>query len=352
MTQEFAECLNKYTKEHHESSGKATTPEEYQKFTCKLLSDTAECGELWKRCHSASEVRSIQDTHIQARITQFRDNTEGIDVFKCPVVEEYINSGRADQVDQSTEGACSVSQVSEVQKQFQDCSHDKSLKLYDEIELLKEGRFSRDTNDLEDELNREDSETASLDPMKDIKPRLCSALKAIAKECIESFNKCFSREDSNQIKRQHIEQMQKYYAKIYPGVGNLTDCPGLDFTEEGNVYDDEDYNYEEDYEKDYEDEEDYYSDKIIQDQTTSSTTAAPPFISSADFKIEEPMENLEEEEEQEEVLPYPDPEGNAVIAEPPVSGERASQAPHQAAGLSSLCLALFVLCQISIVLSS
>ena len=82
-----------------------------QKYTCKLLSDTDECGALMKRCHSASEVRRNQDTYIQARISQFRDNTEGIDVFKCHVVEEYINSGRADQVDQSTEGGCSVSEV-------------------------------------------------------------------------------------------------------------------------------------------------------------------------------------------------------------------------------------------------
>ena len=70
-----------------------------------------ECGELWKRCHSEEEVRNIQDTHIQARIGQFRDNNEGIDVFKCPVVSEYVNSGRMDRVDESTEGACSVSEV-------------------------------------------------------------------------------------------------------------------------------------------------------------------------------------------------------------------------------------------------
>ena len=75
------------------------------------MSDTVECGELWKRCHSEKEVRNIQDTHIQARIGQFRDNSEGIDVLKCPVVEEYLNSGRQDRVDQSTEGACSVAEV-------------------------------------------------------------------------------------------------------------------------------------------------------------------------------------------------------------------------------------------------
>ena len=83
----------------------------FQTYTCKLLSDTVECGELWKRCHSEEEVRNIQDTHIQARIGQFRDNNEGIDVFKCPVVSEYVNSGRMDRVDESTEGACSVSEV-------------------------------------------------------------------------------------------------------------------------------------------------------------------------------------------------------------------------------------------------
>ena len=86
----------------------------FQKFTCKLLSDTVECGELWKRCHSDEEVRNIQDTHIQARIGQFRDNNEGIDVLKCPVVEEYLNSGRQDRVDQSTEGACSVAEVCKI----------------------------------------------------------------------------------------------------------------------------------------------------------------------------------------------------------------------------------------------
>ncbi len=28
----------------------------FQKLTCKLLSDTVKCGELWKRCHPAVEV--------------------------------------------------------------------------------------------------------------------------------------------------------------------------------------------------------------------------------------------------------------------------------------------------------
>ena len=57
-------------------------------------------------------------------------------------------------------------QVSEVQREFQECSHNISTKLYEDIQKLEEGRFSRDTNDLAEELIREDTEVDSLDPLK------------------------------------------------------------------------------------------------------------------------------------------------------------------------------------------
>lgn len=301
MNEEFTKCLKKYTNEHHEASGKATSPEDYQKYTCKLLSDTVECGALWSRCQSPTEVRYNQDTYIQARITQFRDNEDGIDVFKCPTVVEYINSGRADRIDQTTEGGCSVAQISEVQQDFQQCSHEKSLKLYEDIQKLQEGRFSRDTNDLASELSRED---ASLDPLKDIKPRLCATLKAIAKDCQESFNKCFSREDSEQIKAQHIEQMQKYYARIYKDVGDLKDCPGLKIheTESEDDYDEEDYDY---YDEDYEEQENDYVSSTTPKTEEKSTSSTVSDYSEDEIYPDDP-----------EIYPD-DPEGNAVIAEPP-----------------------------------
>ena len=36
MNQEFQACLTKFTKEHHEASGKATTAAEFQVRTCKF----------------------------------------------------------------------------------------------------------------------------------------------------------------------------------------------------------------------------------------------------------------------------------------------------------------------------
>ena len=79
---------------------------------------------------------------------------------------------------------------------------------------------------------------------------MCTALKFIAKDSIESFNKCFSQEDAEQIKRQHIQQMQEYYEKIYSNVGNLSDCPQLKFLNEEIVYDEEENEDTDEYDED------------------------------------------------------------------------------------------------------
>lgn len=200
--------------------------------------------------------------------------------------------------------------MSDVQRDFQECSHNKSLKLYEDIQRLQEGRFSRNTNDLDSELIREDRE-ATLDPILDIRPKLCSALLAISKDCIETFNKCFSREDRQQIKRQHIEQMQKYYARIYEGVGNLTDCPHMkedpedpedpedQIVDEYNEVDPTAYaddNYDDDY---------YYPEAANRQATT--TTSRPSLKTAEETRaVLEPSSST---------LPDEDPEGNAVIAE-------------------------------------
>lgn len=347
MNKEFQECLSKFTKEHHEATGKASKPEEFQKLTCKLLEDTEKCGALWKRCHSPSEVRSIQDTHIQARISQFRDNSDGIDVFKCPVVEDYISSGRADRVDQSTEGACTVSEVADVQRDFSSCSHELSVKLYEEIQTLQEKRYARATNDLESELELEDSEVPALDPIKDLKPKLCETLHKIANQCIETFKKCFSREDSNQIQRQHVDQMASYYSNIYEGVGNLTDCPQIkllkkDLLDEYNeiTKDDENYSYS-DEEYNYDDE-----DYSVNSDKVKPTTSNPAIGTSAELNPKYSGRSAESFGYSEDDHQTPVPESGPVIAEPPTFLEAghsgASSLNSQTVNVFVLCFVLFV----------
>ena len=85
-----------------------------------MLSDTVECGSVWKDCHTAAEVRSIKDSHIAARINQFAGASSsssagsdggGVDIHQCQVVKEYVESGRAEEVQHTTEGSCTNREV-------------------------------------------------------------------------------------------------------------------------------------------------------------------------------------------------------------------------------------------------
>jgi hypothetical protein len=227
-------------------------------------------------------------------------------------------------------------QINDVQIEFQECSHNKSMKVYETIQEMQEGRYSRETNDLAEEIQREDRREATLDPIKDIKPLLCNALKVIGKECIQSFNRCFSKDDADQMKRQHIEQMQKYYSTVYDGV-DLKDCPGLafmkedyseddDYTDpaENEVQDDYDYTYNDD---EYDDDDDYNEMEVGEHQGTDGHIIPSKSKALTD-----------------EATPFPDPEGNAVIAEPPSNVKDASKASSSYAKLT-----LFVLIGVSLV---
>ena len=118
----------------------------------------------------------------------------------------------------------------------------------------------------------------------------------------ESFNKCYSREDSQQIKRQHIQQMQQYYAKIYEGAGDLSDCPQIiklekeeeEYEEDQMEANNEEVEDDDDEEYDY---DNYYDDEDDDLESTSSSTQSSSTTSTT--------------------TSYPDPEGNFVIAEPP-----------------------------------
>lgn len=58
------------------------------------------------------------------------------------------------------------------------------------------------------------------------KPVLCKALGEIGEKCIDVISKCFSSDDVQQMRYNHVQQMAKYYASIYMNV-DLSDCPAL-----------------------------------------------------------------------------------------------------------------------------
>ena len=123
--------------------------------------------------------------------------------------------------------------------------------------------------------------------------------------------------------------MLTYYAKIYPGVGNLTDCPGLAFLNK----DYEDYNeisddYEED-DYDYDDDEDYseYNNYNVDSEVTTTRTETEQQPPTPKFSSHQSGSSI------------PDPESGSVIAEPKsISGSIATSINSQTIHL------YFVLC--------
>ena len=237
-------------------------------------------------------------------------------------------------------------QVADVQREFSSCSHELSLKLYEEIQTLQEKRYARDTNDLESELEIEDNESEpTLDPIKDIKPKLCGTLHKIANDCIEAFKKCFSREDSNQIQRQHVDQMANYYSNIYEGVGNLTtDCPEIKLLKKGlldeynEIMSDDEEEYAED---DYYDDEDY----SMNSDNVKGTTVGPDDVNS-ELNPKFSGRSAESSGFPDDDHQTPVPESGPVIAEPPISLEAGSGAPAASFTTNSQTVQnhLFVLC--------
>eukprot|EP00094_Tigriopus_californicus_P001882 TCALIF_01813-PA protein Name:"Protein of unknown function" AED:0.13 eAED:0.13 QI:1203/0.75/0.6/1/0.5/0.6/5/0/267 len=179
MQEEFNTCVNKFMQKHHEAVAKSNTKSEIQSVTCQMLKDTVECGNLWSRCHNSQEIRSQKDMHIAARIQQYQDRPYDVDVNQCPVIQEYLRSGRANQK-RSEEERCTSEQVFTVQGQFQSCSHNVSGDVWNQIkdkEDAKRMAMRKDNPDIDYEENILNTET-------DIQPLICLALHEIKEECI------------------------------------------------------------------------------------------------------------------------------------------------------------------------
>lgn len=297
MSEEFNECINKFTQIHHENMGRSMSIEDSQKYTCQMLSDTVECGSVWKDCHTAAEVRSIKDSHIAARINQFAgasssSGSDGgggssVDIHQCQVVKEYVESGRAEEVQHTTEGSCTNREVTLVQGAFQSCSHNLSTVAWDKIKDLQDSRRlaaleamgadgDGETNDILEEEERLDA--AGLVGDDELRPMLCSTLMDIGNKCVLSITKCFSREDINLMRDQHMQTMASYYSSLYDNI-DLSSCSALtafsvDTSSSGDDYDD----YEPEY-YDYGDEEDYTEE----DNEEEEQQVAPPTPQQEEF---------------------------------------------------------------------
>jgi len=86
---------------------------------------------------------------------------------------------------------------------------------------------------------------------------LCETLMKIGHKCVLQITKCFSREDINMMREQHIKSMAGYYSSLYENI-DLSGCEALKAfaVQEEN---DEEYNYIDEYEE-YEEDGQYTGD--------------------------------------------------------------------------------------------
>ena len=83
-------------------------PIPFQKLYCTMLDEMTACGGDYASCNSPAEVRSMKDD----RIEQFMGYTvAGVDPMKCNIVQEYVNSGRAQEKSRSGDRQCTAEEV-------------------------------------------------------------------------------------------------------------------------------------------------------------------------------------------------------------------------------------------------
>jgi len=317
----------------------------------------------------------MKDSHIEARMSQFSDSTRGdIDIGKCEVVKEYVESGRAEQIQHTTEGSCTQRMVTTVQSKFQSCSHELSTGVWDRIKDLQDSRREKldkggeETNDILEEESRLDQvDEKSLVPEEELRPMLCDTLMDIGRKCVLSITKCFSREDIDLLRDQHIKSMSLYYSNLYDKI-DLSGCEALTtfsmdnlrsqddntgHTTDEDSYDDYD-DYEDEYPDEYDDYDEYNNEEqipmpdptIVTSTTARITTEAPmePIVteSNSASDLEGPSSAASEPEEPAHQKRDQEPSQPSQLPVSAVSDETtASSSSKTAAGAAvTACLCL------------
>jgi len=195
VQQEFSECSRRYGDEFHDSGDGGDV--------CQLLRNIVEeCVQVFGQCHTAREIRRMQDLHIEALIDQYKQYG---DLDNCPVVKEYRESGRNEDEDEDV--LCNDDRTVAVQTDFQNCIHSTSTVAYQAI--------------------------LDLDDTAIISDKLCKAMSTIGTVCVKHLSECFADDDLSQMKRSHIEEMKKFFLGFSDKVTSdaLDNCKIMEVTE-------------------------------------------------------------------------------------------------------------------------
>jgi len=257
MQSEFNQCANTLT--YQFESEKDEEMQNVEESLCNLITSTVtECGTKWERCHTNEEVRSLQDTQLEALMFQYSE----VSLADCSVVNAYLSSGR--QEANSKGKRCSDGQALAAQRRFGDCSHKISDDTYNNLGPDEE-YYGEEEGEEEEE--REGNELTGEEKEKvyeETRQMLCDTLVTIGETCMKELQTCFRREDVERTTTSHLESMKGFLISIAGSKArpdSLDSCDaasGLDFGPEDAT------------EEEFEEDEDNFSYEIIEDKELSA----------------------------------------------------------------------------------
>ena len=83
-----------------------------------MWKSTRETFQVWIDCYNEEMMRRMKDLHLENLIA--RNSESVVDIEECDTVRHYRSRQRVEE----EEERCTNEEISQSQKQFQNCSHD------------------------------------------------------------------------------------------------------------------------------------------------------------------------------------------------------------------------------------
>jgi len=166
---EWRNCTDEFKEEYAVAKERAQHQAEVNVAICRMLQGLVEeCGNLWARCRSDEEVRTMKD-NMMASLMRKNSGSED-SLADCPIVIRFRL------IEEEPEELCTQNELQEAQAKFQNCSHQITTSLVDQQE--KTGGIGE-----------------------------CPGLQPIRQKCSPALLQCMRTDEAERVLEVHLEQV-------------------------------------------------------------------------------------------------------------------------------------------------
>jgi len=166
---EWRNCTDEFKEEYAVAKERAQHQAEVNVAICRMLQGLVEeCGNLWARCRSDEEVRTMKD-NMMASLMRKNSGSED-SLADCPIVIRFRL------IEEEPEELCTQNELQAAQAKFQNCSHQITTSLVDQQE--KTGGIGE-----------------------------CPGLQPIRQKCSPALLQCMRTDEAERVLEVHLEQV-------------------------------------------------------------------------------------------------------------------------------------------------